>query len=336
MKVISRGVRIAGLLGGYALARRLTAQEPRILMYHRFSEQPSNGAVSAGRFAEQLSYVREHFNPITLNQLVAGLFGGQQLPPNAVVLTVDDGYADFHDIAWPILRQYGVPATLFVATGFINRDLWLWPDQMSWILRQAPDSEDPFVRPGLSLTGQAAQADYAGQWERLNDYCLSVSDSDKHATLEALATHWELVLPEQPPKSSKACTWAQLKAMEAQGIEIGGHTVTHPSLGQVTGENARWEIRHCQKMLEEHLGEKVRPFCYPNGTAKDFDERVKRSVQEAGFSCAVAAYHDAAGTQDRWALRRHSGAQDWFQFYKATNGVELLGNRLRQRKRAAK
>src|SRR5690348_11385460 len=83
------------------LLRYPSRRVPRILMYHRFGDDASS--VDPQAFERQLRYLKEHCNVVHMSQLVAGLFGTARLPANAVVMTVDDGYADFHRVAFPLL-----------------------------------------------------------------------------------------------------------------------------------------------------------------------------------------------------------------------------------------
>ena len=138
-----------------------------------------------------------------------------------------------------------------------------------------------------------------------------------------------LDLPCQAPEEYAGATWQQLKEMQDAGIEIGGHTMTHPSLGCVDDRAARNEILGCMTELKSCLGVRPRTFCYPNGTASDFTPELKTIVREAGFKGAVLAYPDAADARDRHALQRHSAGEGRFQFQKAITGMELIGLKLR-------
>lgn len=98
-----------------------------ILGYHRVDNvvcDPHSLCVSPEHFSEQMDVLSRIAHPISLNELVNGLNAGK-LPRRAVVLTIDDGYADIWYRAYPILEQYEILATLFVVSGFLGR-------QFSW------------------------------------------------------------------------------------------------------------------------------------------------------------------------------------------------------------
>lgn len=329
MSTGSTAIRAAGKYGLYQFARMLMSGQPRILMYHRFAEEAGGGETTRENFSKQVAYIRRYYRPMTLETLCGYLESGARIPRNAIVLTVDDGYRDFYDIAWPVLQEYSVPATLFVTTGFVSGDMWLWPDKISWILESAGANNAGFQWHSFCIGENELEMDSPKVWKRIIDFLLSMPDSEKHDVIEALTLAWRLETPDKAPERYAACTWDQLRELRAAGIEIGGHTVTHPTLGQVSEEQAQREINECRLKLELELGQAPVSFCYPNGMPSDFSANLMKQVEEGGFRCAVAAFADTAGVKHRFALRRHSGGNNWFQFCKAVSGVELIGYYLR-------
>ncbi|MCH8505576.1 MAG: polysaccharide deacetylase family protein [Ectothiorhodospiraceae bacterium] len=326
---VTRLVQLAGPMGLYSVARRLTRNHPRILMYHRFSGEPQPGHVSAARFEEQVRYIARHHHPMALGELITHLREVRPVPAHTLVITVDDGYADFHDVAWPILKKHGVPATLFVTTGFVDRELWLWPDQVAWLLEQAPEIPEQLQLRDASIP-TAGNA-----WQSLINHLLTLPDQAKHEMIQRLAEQLQTTLPSEAPAAYASCTWDQLRRMQDEGLEVGGHTHTHPTLPKVEHENLPGEIHFCRERLQAELGDQPRPFCYPNGQPADFSMPVRNAVEGAGFTGAVVAYADETPHGDLYALRRHSSSANMFQFYKACSGLEWAGMRLRSKRDAA-
>lgn len=330
MSLVSKTVRKLGPLGGYALARQLCRKQPRILMYHRFSDPPVKDWASPIRFEEQVKQIRKHYRPFSLVGLIQYAERYGRMPEHAVVITVDDGYRDFYDYAFPILRKHGVPATLFVTTGFVSGRLWLWPDKVTWLLKNACEViDDAQFGTATFRAAQSCEDLSLTHWQPLITHGLSIPDDEKQVFITDLADVLGLKLPEKAPEEFAPIAWEQLRELEAAGIEVGGHTVTHPTLGQVTEAQARNEIYGCRDELIEHLGDKPRTFCYPNGQPSDFQGFLLPLVEQAGFLGAVTAFPDASGTRERFAMRRHVGGDDMFQFSKAISGVEYLGHRVR-------
>lgn len=322
----ARLISTAGKLGGYHAARLITRRQPKILMYHRFSEQASPTAVSLAGFERQLRIIKRWFNPMTLTQLAEARAIGQT-PEHAVVITVDDGYRDFYEIAYPLLRHYGLPATFFVTTGFINRETWLWPDQVTWLLERKPGGLGQQQIAGLPLDLDRPRSEV---WQALIDRFLSVPNQERLAGLKELERLCDVTLPPQAPTECGASDWSQLEEMQKNGIEIGGHTYSHPSLGHMTEEEVAQELAWTRGLLVERLGDRPRSFCYPNGAPGDYSERIKSQVREAGFTAAVTAFSDRYNLQMDYAWRRFVGTEEDFQFHKSLFGVEHLGNQARR------
>ena len=317
-------VRLLGPWGLYAFARWVTRNHPRILMYHRFSSGPLAGFVSEDVFDEQMSHVARHFHAVTLGALLELFRASQTPPPNTVVITVDDGYRDFFEIAFPILQRHQVPATLFATTGFVDCALWLWPDKVRWALDHAGKMPEH-----ARIAGMVIPLSTGDPWASIIDRLLELPDDQKHREVDQLAAALGVTLPGSAPAGYEAVTWDQLRALQEAGIEIGGHTHTHPSLTKVAPGRLHAEIDHCKQRLDAELGERARPFCYPNGQLEDYSEPVRNAVEHAGFVGAVLAYADGVRHEDLFALRRHSSSDSRFQFHKAVSGLEWLGRRLR-------
>jgi peptidoglycan/xylan/chitin deacetylase (PgdA/CDA1 family) len=328
----SKLVKVFGPIGLYAFIRWLTRKNPRIVMFHRFSSQPKKNCVSSVELEKQIIYLKKRFNLLPLSQLRQCIEEGRSAPNNSIVLTIDDGYRDFYDVAYPIFKKHGVPATLYVTTGFINQELWLWPDKIAWLLDCA-SSVNKTIDFGQSEYGNIKIADVDESnrhqiWSQITSYLLAVDDKQKHEWIDYFARELGKSLPEMPPDEYVACSWTELEEMQNNGIEVGGHTHTHPSLGQVSDEQLYCELNTCMNLLDENLGKRQRDFCFPNGQPNDYNQKVKNVTKRVGFKSAVTAFYDALGTNDLFEMRRHSASEKWFQFCKSVNGVETLGSKL--------
>tara|TARA_R110000850_G_scaffold102658_1_gene212015 strand:- start:7702 stop:8730 length:1029 start_codon:yes stop_codon:yes gene_type:complete len=331
MGLLSKSIRKLGPMGGYQFARQICRNQPRILMYHRFSDPPVKGWASPEYFEQQVRHIRERYNPYSLVGLMKYHREHGRMPSHAVVITVDDGYRDFYEHAFPILQRHNVPATLFATTGFIEKRLWLWPDKLTWILDQSAHIDREFSIGFLTVNEGALDRNSRNElWTQWVAHALSLPDEEKHKFITAMAGELGLTIPEDIPEAFAPLSWGELKEMQETGIEIGGHTITHPSLGRVTERQARDEIFGCRDALNQFLGQQDRTFCYPNGQPSDFQDFLPGLVREAGFLGAVTAFPDAQGISDRYLMRRHVSGDGMFQFYKAVSGVELLGHRVRR------
>lgn len=323
-------VRVAGPLGLYAIAWRLTRHRPRIFMYHRFAAQDSGHCLGRGTFRDQLRLLKKHCRVVTMGELAEVLRHEPASAAGLAVVTVDDGYRDFHDHAWPVLLEEGVSATFFPVTDFIDGETWLWPDLVEHALAQAREREVTAADLGLTGDGTWSLLDpveIRAAWQALIDHAIDLPDSDKWAFLHSLYHRLGLAWPTEPPDHYAPVTWDLLNQMAESGIEIGAHTRTHCRLTRVGEDQLADELEGARTRLEKKLGRPVVSLCYPNGAPADYDTRVMRAAERAGYRSAVAAYFDGeqGGLYD---LRRHGAGTDQEQFRKHLCGVEDLSRRL--------
>jgi len=324
-------IRWFGPFGIYQCARLMTRSHPRILMYHRFSNYSHDGRLGASQFERQISILKRDFNIIPLSELVKAFKDKSPLTKNSIVITIDDGYLDFYQYAYPILKKYNVPATLYVTSGFVDRLLWLWPDRVTFII--AKTVCDTYSFPFHSEASQriynpSIEKPYGDLWNDVVQYCLSVSDIEKNIFLEKFANDLGVFVPSVPIDDYSAVTWDQLREMNDNGIDIGAHSITHPAMSKVATENLYIEIADCKTRIESELGHDVSNFCYPNGQPADYNSSVISAVKNAGFKSATVAYVDNNPFCSLFELRRHSVGDGMFHFYKVIYGVEALGRKL--------
>ena len=313
------------------MAQKLTSDYPRILMYHRFYRSEDNGGVSADMFERQVAALSKSFECLTVTEVVERIGSGSCMSRGRPVacITVDDGYSDFYSIAFPILRKYRVPATFYVTTGFVDRACWLWYDRLKWIVGND-------VTTAVSIGTHVFQPDEwnqdkVGTWSRLVSDLLKKDGSTIEKSLAELEKQVGVNLPEKAPSSYEAVTWDQLREMQKAGIEIGGHTVNHYSLGRLLKQDVIEELESCRKRLMAELGRAPTAFCYPNGQPADVPENYSSILREIGFESSVVAYYDKVGIADSYALRRHGVGESWYGFQKTIHGVDQLGAMLLNR-----
>lgn len=320
--------RLAGALLG-PLARELTGSRPRILFYHRFSP----GGVRALRpddLEAQLAFLCRHFSPVPLARITEALAGGAPLPRRAVALTIDDGYRDFIDYAYPLLERYEVPATFYVVSGFAAGRLWLWFDRLRFVCEHASTPvlaiRDPAAAGAYPLS---SAADRERTWDRLATRCLSLPTAAREALIAEAARAGEVALPAGPPPGFAAASFPELGRLDPALVEIGAHTVSHPILSQCDDAEIEREVGGSVRELATALGRPVRAFCYPNGRPEDFDARAVAAVAAAGCTSATASTGMLVpAAADRYALPRFGAASERSTFRHELDGLTALQARL--------
>jgi peptidoglycan/xylan/chitin deacetylase (PgdA/CDA1 family) len=276
----------AHALGAAHLIRHRNRTAARILMYHRFPG-PFDG------LSAQCAHLARHYTPVSLADLVQSVRNNQPLPHNALVVTVDDGYADFKG-AFPVFQRFGLKVTLYVVSGFAAGELWLWPDQLLHLLENSPRREVDIPVPGgvthLDL------ANRAGAFDSFCQTMIRMKNQDRLNVLRSLPALLEADLPKSVPERFAPLSWSDLRALTSQGLDIGAHTIAHPILSKLETESElRHEIVGSKARIEQAIGVPVSHFCYPNGTFSDVNDAVTASAQEAGYQSAVLAEPGFAG-----------------------------------------
>jgi len=230
------------------------------------------------------------------------------LPDNALAITVDDGYKNYAQYGHPIFRRQRIPVTLFAVAGFAADRLWLWPDQIEFGIEHSPKTSLP-IRLGtddaveLPLGSAQSKADSIS---RLTEMLKMAANHERLKFLEGFGELCGIGIPTHPPADRAAMNWDDLRAVAAEGVEIGCHTESHPILTRLESPAAlEREVKGAKHSLEECLRLPVRHFCYPNGKAPDIDDTVVASVREAGFESAVTCFWGLNSTAvDPWRIQR--------------------------------
>ena len=308
-------LRITGVFAPFRWAHRGQAL---IISYHRFSEREGGEPISARAFAEQVKYLAAHYTLVPLSQL-ADCLRKREIPPRLAAITIDDGYLDAYEIAFPILREHRAPATVFVVTEFVEGTTWLWTDKPRYLATLASPQAFEIGIEGrklrLELNGDASRAAAA---RAVNAALKPLPEETRNAAIERLSLMLRVRLPERPPTEYRAINWSQAREMADAGVEIGSHTLTHPILTGLNNDRLREEVGRSRDRIQTALGRRVETFCYPNG---DYDLRTQLEVVRAGYQCAVTTEIGLNNERnDPLALRRVHGEYDLARFVKNTSG----------------
>jgi len=273
-----------------------------VLIYHRVLTECDPlrpGEPTAERFSWQMELMKHLFTVLPLSEAVTRLHNNT-LPPRAACITFDDGYADNHDVALPILRKHGLPATVFVATGFLNGGR-MFNDTVIEVIRRLPDSQIDLTSLGLKQVHLQGTKDRLALIKTILAQVKYMPLEERKEFLARLTSQCDEQLPDD-----LMMTDSQVQSAARQGMEIGAHTVNHPILTRLSGEEVRSEIAESKAYLETLTGGRVNLFAYPNGRmGQDFDLSHRDMLGELGFDAALTTHRGAAnhGT-DKYLLPR--------------------------------
>ncbi len=315
-------VRKAYRLGVFELGRIIHRNKIPILCYHRFATAESNhGALQPRDFEAHLRYLTKRFTLISFKEMSYVRAGKAQFK-NPLILTVDDGYRDFIEVALPLLEKYGASATFFVTTRFIDGEIWLWPDIVQYaIFNTNRDAiELPNSQCKLPLR---TLADREKACDRVQRICKQISEEAKREFLAELPDRLGVRIPQRPPSEFRPATWEDLKSLCKARVEIGSHTLTHPILSRASLEQTEKEIGESKKRIERMLDCEVIAFSYPNGIVGDYAEEHKKILERSGYFCAVTVNLGFTTLDsDLFELNRIVAPYDIARFARQLSGID--------------
>jgi peptidoglycan/xylan/chitin deacetylase (PgdA/CDA1 family) len=251
----------------------------RILAYHRVCTTTGkrtidcpNISASPEGFARQMGHAAKHYNCVAMPEVLDAINRNVPLPERSLLITFDDAYADFVEIAWPILKQFRLPVTLFVPTAYPDHpELIFWWERLYQafatttriVLPESPLGSLPLARPDQRRRSLLALLRYVPT--RPQDAAMKIVD----AVCEQLV--------EQPASGAAVLSWNQLRQLASEGVTLGSHTRTHPIMTQISPLQIREEIRLSQQDLKREIGLALPILCYPNGDHNDVVTKILRA-----------------------------------------------------------
>jgi peptidoglycan/xylan/chitin deacetylase (PgdA/CDA1 family) len=302
---------IAGLLvatGVPALSRRLQRRRLTILMFHGVEAEPMSPPCpyvnDAATLRRQLEYVRRYFHVLPLEEALERLYAGT-LPDRAAAVTFDDGTRNLLTHAAPVLREVGLPAAVFLATGPMGTDETLWPDRLWLAFARTNALEVDLTVFGLGTVSLRSAADRGSARAAVVGRLKDSPDGERMARIESLIATLE---PELDGDAGpfRMLSWEDAHALAGDGnVTLHPHSVTHPILSRCSDEKVEWEIFESCATLERETGRAPTVFAYPNGRPQDFDERARVALRSRGVRWALATTRGLANRKsDPLALPR--------------------------------
>jgi peptidoglycan/xylan/chitin deacetylase (PgdA/CDA1 family) len=267
-----------------------------ILGYHRVlpEEELARQYVQPGMyvrsdtFEAQMGFIREQFDVLSLADALAVWRGGELDAGRCYcVVTFDDGWIDNYRYAYPVLRRLGIPATIFLATGFVGTDRWYWPERLTYLRRH-----------GATVPGDREGRDDQDV-EDLIERWKARSWVSIEAELEESMRKAGIAMP----RERVVVNWDEVAEMSEHGISFGSHSVNHALLTVERTDDVRSELRTSLERLEQARINHLPVFAYPNGA---FSGEIAAEVKAAGYVAAVTTEpgREPQRPGDLFALRR--------------------------------
>jgi peptidoglycan/xylan/chitin deacetylase (PgdA/CDA1 family) len=284
------------------IGARLAPGRLALLMYHGVTAQPLAVPdwcfLPVAEFRAQMTYLASYCRVLPLDAALAELRGEvprDRDPRPRVAITFDDGYMNNATVALPVLREFGLPAMIFLNTGFLNTRDWLWASRLHAALAETRLATLAWRGATYPLATAAERAESSAQLQ-------AALKAQPHAQL--LRDVAELIAalggdpqaPVVPGSPYEFMDDAALRACLDSGlIDFGAHTHTHTILAHLPHETQRAEIEQSVRGVSEILKRPCTWFAYPNGRAEDYTPETITILRELGIQGAVTTRELANG-----------------------------------------
>jgi peptidoglycan/xylan/chitin deacetylase (PgdA/CDA1 family) len=261
--------------------------EFHVLAYHMVSQQP-NGfypEIALQVFERHMQHVAKNYKVLPLTEIAERLRDGRSLA-GCMAITFDDGYLDNYSLAYPVLRKYSLPATVFLTTGCIDSGEAPWFIMVRHAFKESKKDQIrvSFGARPVVLSMRTIQERYQVS-ERVMKH---LKESANDERLDFLDELWDsLEVGSFEALRGMMLGWDKVREMGTQGIAFGAHTVTHPILSRVSSEMAEREIGESKGRIEAETGKPVTAVAYPFGKKSHYDRSLFPVLERLGFSCAL-------------------------------------------------
>ena len=303
-----RGIGAACKFGlGPTLMRLRSSAPPIVLMYHGVTDAAPGTTtdhdgkhVQLSLFREQLKLLAGTRRVVPVATLVETLAAGGETA-GMLAITFDDGYLNNLTTAAPALKDAGLPATFFLATGFLDERRWLWNDRIETTIfhTKRQDAQIDIAGEHVSLADVGARRDALRKVKRkLKQFHWR----DAQKQVEDIARTLEVDAP-APTGLHEFMTWDQARKLPDMGFTLGAHTVNHAILSRVPPEEAEREILDSRDRIVAMTGTCSTTFCYPNGKRADYTSQTVDFCREH-FDAALSAEYGPANEPNLFEIRR--------------------------------
>lgn len=222
--------------------------------------------------------------PIALEDLPEHLASGRDSPP-VMVFTLDDGYRDNAVHARPVFEKHGVPYTIFIAGGFVDRTHTIWWETAEALLDKVGRFDFDFGNGPASMPTR----NFGEKYTAYDEICRAMAGPDQDiivARLDDVARR-NGVSPEGIVQE-EVMDENELKELIASPLaRLGAHTISHANLAQTDPARLRDELAHSADRVEQITGERPVTLAYPYGDRAAAGAREFEAARDLGFKLAV-------------------------------------------------
>ncbi len=260
--------------------------------------------VRADVFEKQMQFLKEHFQILSFTELL-NLWNEKTFDETKryCVITFDDGWLDNYTNAYPVLKKYDIPATIFLPTAFISTDKWFWPDKISYLLMNFCNSSK-IHEFGESLRKLLSKYDWLSSLniEKIDsaiESCKNLPEEDVDCLIREMSNILGLKIPDE----RLLINWKEIKKISKHGVSFGSHSCNHKILTKLSTTEIKKELEDSLHTLQKKRINYIPVFCYPNGS---YNKEITVMVKAAGYQAAVSTHFGFENDlpQDLFSLKR--------------------------------
>ena len=268
-----------------------------ILCYHGIIEDNPSGFNSSGKhlnvkeFENQMSFLARNFEIVSMQNIENYFLGIENLPKKSIAITFDDGYANNLWIAHPILEKYGLKATIYLATGYINSPKIMWSDRLELALVQSKITEFEIMLDKIHSFDISKLTYKLDTLKTIKNYIKKANSDINIKILDEIDQKLEIDKSIIIPTIHKFLEWDEIRFMNSSGVwDIGAHTENHYSLGTLQKRVGVKEIINSLLKVKTELSSDVLPlFSYPEGHNFDIPNYAVKFLRSIGLKTAPSA-----------------------------------------------
>jgi peptidoglycan/xylan/chitin deacetylase (PgdA/CDA1 family) len=289
---------VRGMLwsGASHLLRQLPARDSLLVLnYHRIGnseEEPFDSAIfsaTVSEFDEQIAYLKKHLSPVTLEEALSFVEGTSKGNSRRcrVLITLDDGYLDNYELAYPILRSHGIQGVFFLITGMVGSCTLPWWDQIAYLVKAARKRQFTLHYP----VSQIVNLDADGITKSIETILKLYKMPENTNPARFMQKLEEETKGEKMPVTPRRfLNWEEAREMLCGGMAIGSHTHSHRVLSQLNTEQQYEELSQSRDLLRKQLGIEAAVLSYPVGGRTSFTAQTQLLVRQAGYRAAISHY----------------------------------------------
>lgn len=269
-----------------------------ILVYHGVVERPQHqisvGPISTAQFRQHLAYFSRNFNVVSMAEIFKMYRENYSPKRKTIAITFDDGYENNYINAYPLLKQYNFPATMFVISGCVENDnMVTWYDYIDFVKQEIDVSK---LKLSENVSNVSGLKNYI-KTLNITDRNKLFADIEKQVGFNSRLNkvsreHWKLMNRQQLQD-----------LVNSELIEVGAHTHNHPNLGEIALQDAEYEVTKSKRVLEDAIQKNVSSIAFPDGS---YNDAVKKICVKAGYTNLLAVnYRSPSDVADKTILPRY-------------------------------